>query len=1058
MPLQGSGAHVDPRSLKPSIDLATVIDLLAQAISPSGYGMQLFEFDNNQNKRLRIRTSDVMYRLFKQTKFKEAFNPARGGGFIQNLSMPANGNKSRVGGCLSDGNVTKLPGAIDRLMAAIDEALNNAVPSDSLLSTLLLDEPDKQLKKLAEKAGTSFQNMVNTGNIVPIAFKAGDTKDNKSLATVISARERIENTDYFEQMCRAAAKYLQDERGNDEDDVDSSIATLKAEKGREDSQIQRFLNFIDDEALSRVRLTISFRIMEAIAENARSSNDPNYQLLVEYVNRILILVTSAQEEDYTFDLTAHFGGAAEFDLADELSKATFYYCLAIWPEWKTQIFEQKTNNQVQREVCYRFRVNGDNPELGKPAFEVRIEKIQEYLFDDDDQDSSPKPWEIRRRLAQLIFLSIVVPQQDEVSLTKESLTDVVNELRANFQSQGKDAIRQTLDELKKRSESMKLIAKALTKVLQNKSQKIISQVQNRSSQQFICVKNTIINWDRLEGATPGIRKLLVEPQQNSSEQVEWFKHIQICEQPATSGLFSVKVTTEISEYDLITKGASNQIRAKRLLPQKLLQVCWVPRSWQKGQDGKLTYELSTNAAQFAGWALPAAIIVEYDVETVKRRANTKDAEEKKQYHAAAVTAFAVLIYCCLWRIITRLQKRGQKEESVDFTTLMLRLQETGKQLDEDKDNKDKNGDAYVYAAAQTLEAILGEDTPIRMQGMVLENLVKQTDTTKWSKYGIFKALLSAFPLCISCQNSDSVPKIGLISYASRPCNDGNFPNDEEKAYLFLTQSYVATSVSEPFIGYELKRERMQSDVLDSPEQLKTQRSVQEEIRHLKAQGCQHIILLAHAYGDRRINRAAKQNSSLIPTEFLEEVLQTFPDINIYPMVRDVFPATRLRDRGYNEAAFEISQAEDHTTFWSSVATPEDYRDFIPVYTFATLYAIQAEERIQSGFCTYFLISDTKVRSLNSIQRARQHLINPDLDSPIHPCLLTVLRGLHFIEAERDADKKGQLIPVLDPFSWISPNTVEEAGEVKVLHTRRKGQVLLNYRAVLTYVSQVLHRK
>lgn len=52
-------------------------------------------------------------------------------------------------------------------------------------------------------------------------------------------------------------------------------------------------------------------------------------------------------------------------------------------------------------------------------------------------------------------------------------------------------------------------------------------------------------------------------------------------------------------------------------------------------------------------------------------------------------------------------KRGQKEKSVDFTTLMLRLQETGKQLDEDKD---KSGDAYIYAAAQTLEAMLGEDT------------------------------------------------------------------------------------------------------------------------------------------------------------------------------------------------------------------------------------------------------------------------------------------------------------------------------------------------------------
>ncbi|MBN4000305.1 hypothetical protein [Nostoc sp. LPT] len=1064
MPSQGTGAHVDPRSLKPSTDLATVIELLTEAILPSSNqantdqlnprGMQLFEFDEKQNKRLRISTSAVMYRLFAQPKFREAFNPAPSGGFIQNLSMPAKGNKSRVGGCLSDGNATKLPGAIDRLMAAIDQALNTAVPSDSLLSTLLLDEAEKQLKHLAKKAGTTFQNIPNTANLVHIAFQAGDTKDNKSVATVICARERVENTDYFEQMCSAATEYLENELDNDEDDVNSSIATLEEEKNRHDSQIQRFLNFIDDEALSRVRLTISFRIMEAIAENAGSSHDSDYKLLVEYVNRILTLVESAQEEGYTVDLTAHFGSAAEFDLADELSKATFYYCLAVWPEWKTQIFEQKTKNQIEREVSYRFRVNGQNPELGKPAFEVRLDQIREYLLS-NDESSLQKPWEICRRLAQLIFLAVVVPKKDEESLTKESLTDVVNQLLANFKSQGTEAIRQTLEELQERSESMKSIAKALMKVLRDKSQKVISQVQDRSSEQFICVKSSIINWDRLEGATLGVRKLLVEPQENSSEKVEWFKHIEICEQPATSGLlFSVKVVAELSEYDLKTKDTLSQLRAKRLLPQKLLQVCWVPRSWHRGEDRQWTYELSTNASQFAGWALSAAIIVEYDVETVRRRANTRESEENKQYHAAAVTAFAVLIYCCLWRIITRLQKRGQKEKSVDFTTLMLRLQETGKQIDEDKD---KSGDAYVYAAAQTLEAILGEDTPIRMQGLILDNLVKQPQTTQgFIKSGTFKAFLSAFPLCISSPDSHSAPKIGLISYASRPCNEGNFPNDAEKAYLFLTQSYIATAVNEPFKGYELKRERMQSDVLDSPEQLKTQRLVQEEIRYLKAQGCQHIILLAHAYGDRRINRAANYNSSLIPTEFLEEVFQTFPDINIYPMMRDVFPATRLRDRGNSEGAFEILQAGDHSGFPRSVKA-DYFRDLIPVYTFATLYAIQAEERLQSGFCIYFLVSDGKVSNINWTERARQHLINPDSDSRIHPCLLAVLRGLHFIEAERGM-YKSQLSPVLDPFSWISPNTVEEAGEVKVLHSRRKGQVLLNYRAVLTHVSQVLHRK
>ena len=69
----------------------------------------------------------------------------------------------------------------------------------------------------------------------------------------------------------------------------------------------------------------------------------------------------------------------------------------------------------------------------------------------------------------------------------------------------------------------------------------------------------------------------------------------------------------------------------------------------------------------------------------------------------------------------------------------------------------------------------------------------------------------------------------------------------------------------------------------------------------------------------------------------------------------------------------------------------------------------------------------------------------------------MLRGLHFIEAERGV-KGGQLILVLDPFSWISPTTIEAASEVQVMHTRRKGQVLLSYPALLSHVATVLHRR
>ena len=61
-----------------------------------------------------------------------------------------------------------------------------------------------------------------------------------------------------------------------------------------------------------------------------------------------------------------------------------------------------------------------------------------------------------------------------------------------------------------------------------------------------------------------------------------------------------------------------------------------------------------------------------------------------------------------------------------------------------------------------------------------------------------------------------------------------------------------------------------------------------------------------------------------------------------------------------------------------------------------------------------------------------------------------------MEAERGI-QAGQLVPVLDPFSWVSPASKEAAGEVEILPSRRKGRVYLSYPALLTHIAQVLRR-
>jgi hypothetical protein len=729
-------------------------------------------------------------------------------------------------------------------------------------------------------------------------------------------------------MSSAVKEHLENQ-GLEADDIEISLDALEAENTRLESQLNRFLTFLDDQALARVRLLITLRIMEAISKFSLNK----HELLRRYVQRVKTFYDAAKEHIFEVDLSANFGIGGQFNLSESLQTANLYFCLPVWPESEAQIFEDKTINQektsfgVVREVSYHFRINGKNPTAGKFAFEARLDTIEKEL-ELDNEDSFFDPIAVTRSLSQLIFLAVVVPSEIMESVTVRNFSSSVQQLLKDLKNGGKNAVKQLIVKLQKCAKTMKTIASSLIDVINTKSEKIISQVQSESSQQFICVKRDIFEWSRL--TTGASQNLLVGSENPGRETVAWFKN------------------------------------------------------------------------------------------------------------------FEVLVYCCLWHIINQLKQ----EVNDDFTTLMLRLEEQGKESD------DKDGD-YVYAAAQTLEAILAEDTNIRMQGIVLKNLDKENKNIQYVKKNIFNALLSAFPIVTSTPKPPTVPKIGLISYSTRPCDESI--NTDEKSYLFLTQSYIATAVNQPFSGYHIKAERTQSDIVDTPENLRKQRLVQEEIRYLENQGCEHIILLSHAYGSRRFNRVADYNAGLTPKEFLEDVSQTFPDLTIYTLLRDVFPATRLRSRETNKAGFEILQAGDYTNFLSSVEKISTRR-LIPVYTFATLYSIPGEQRPQSRFCVYFLMSDQRVSDFNWSERARQNLTVPEPNtSNIHPCLISVLRGLHFIEAEKGV-QNGQFLPVLDPFPWISPKTVEAAGDVRILHSRRGGKVYLSYPALLTHVSQVLHRR
>jgi len=191
-------------------------------------------------------------------------------------------------------------------------------------------------------------------------------------------------------------------------------------------------------------------------------------------------------------------------------------------------------------------------------------------------------------------------------------------------------------------------------------------------------------------------------------------------------------------------------------------------------------------------------------------------------------------------------------------------------------------------------------------------------------------------------------------------------------------------------------------------------------------------------------------------EFLDEAAKRFPDVHLYPLRRDVFPATRLRKRQSTESGFEVLRYDAHQKMYLESAQ-NVLRSLVPIYTFATLHVVGEEGRPQSGFCTYFFDAEHRLSDFNLKEATRANILGTGSAESVRQSLVSVLRGIHFMESEKPSDK-ARWLPVLDPFAWATPTSTAAAGEVEVI-TRRGGRaILLSIPAVLAHVTRVLHKE
>lgn len=1032
-PLSRGGAGVSARSVTPSVDLGTLAELLTKTLQEESVQSSLVRLNGS---KLNVNLFEPLLRLVKSDAFAKAFAPGSESGFLRDTAAPAKGTTARIGGRLLHSSEAKAAKAIDKLRENVAKVVGKHLPDESA-TTLTLPSMHAALKAWADSIDESTPKWPSTAALLPVAFAAPTRKAEEraqDVGRVMTAVETVDGADSLEKLLEGIAAQMR-KKGLD-DQVEEVLETLRHQRTLPGSLMREFVDFLDDEALSRVRLQVTMRLMAAIASQ---SSSPALKAYVANVLRCFEVFASADAEPLLLDVASRFGQANNADLGEHLHKALFYNCLSVWAQWSVQLFETRTDPArgigTMREVSYRFRVNGMNPTEGKSAFDARMDRLSERLLKPTESDKL-----VRRDVAELVFLYLVVPESKDAVPRVDLLADAT-ELAAQIKTAADPTLRRLHQELRDRSSVMDALADELIEVLKGKSNKVVALASSTTDNFTISIHRSIVDWEAVSSMTANTEVL--KRNERGHNSIEWFGYLTVSDEPVVQGsIASYNVKTELKERALSVAGPATSMLFERRMDTPVLPVRLVPYHCPKGEE-----EWRPHLPNPSHFATDAGVEVQLDMRLLglQRKADEKERAQKEQLRAASVAAFCVLAYVVLWEVQARV-----RQVCPDTSLALLRLQHSGRRSNAEQDADDPN--TALYAAAHAIEKALAREGTTKLQGVTTFN-EGMTDDLKWRRRGALAALASGQPLRFTFEGS--LDKVALITYVTRPCDEHPAHGDAD-GYLFVSRTYVAERSAQEGL---LKMQSMRSRFVGSRVDFKNPQLVLEEIARLYAHGYKHVMLLSHHFGNRHIGRAADRHAPHGSLEFLDSALAKFPDINLYTLRRDVFPATRLRKRAGTESAFEVVSFGDHQEMYDQVSEVVR-RSVVPVYTFATLWVVGEEaDRPQSGFCTYFYDGEQRISNLNARETTRQNILGVGSQAAeTRRSLVSVLRAIHFFEAEKAPQKGQPVIPVLDPYGWVNPVKRSAAGEIVVMSRRRTGNVLLSLPAILAHVTKVLHKE
>jgi hypothetical protein len=580
------------------------------------------------------------------------------------------------------------------------------------------------------------------------------------------------------QLFGHAVRSLLEQRDYARREVEAAVRHHLQQSEEQGTQLGRFFDFLQDEALARVRTQVGHRMMEALAAEAAARDKGRggeLDLFAAYsvgATVTLEALAATDAPEVVLNLSSLYGDAGIVSLQEQVIRSALERCLPVWPEWSTQLFERSVDDgdgvHVRRELSYRFRVNGRSPETGASAYRSRLDRL-------DDRLLGAEPQWVTSALAELVLLAAVVPDGTRPPSTGDDARARAARVCRRLEDGGRAAVAALLHDLRAQSRTMDRVGSALVGLLQDAGTPVTGRLAGRAWTYYLNVLQHLVDPQRIASPLPSP---LTVGATKREEQAGFFAALRVTpDRPMEGAFLSVRVRVRLSERSVRQTGETATLAVRRVLPDRVVPVLWRPHAPDK-ETGLLVPTLQDDRA----WLLPGRIELQVDT-----RVGLGNPRQRKPANllgmAASRTAFAVLAFAALERLFARLPVDQRP------TLSMLRLQGAGREAAPD------SGEEGLFAAAQAVELVLGRDLDLRMQGLSL-GAGGRDGVGRFKRAGAFGALLAGFPVHLSHQAAVR-PAVGVLTFAARPSNAHPDQPEQEGQRLFLVRTYVATPAEAP---------------------------------------------------------------------------------------------------------------------------------------------------------------------------------------------------------------------------------------------------------------------